>query len=682
MTAGSNKTPNTSAASITRAGDKQQVQIISSLNWPSSPQRITIQCVGTSFLEYHYLRHEQTKANILAFVKSQTAGTNENDTCKASPTTSTITSDNNEKRVQQRNLFDFSEEELSKMSYYDVLHVPMFVDSDGLKRAYHKACLRYHPDKSGRGEDDYVFLAVKAAFDTLSDTDKRRSYDSSVDFDDSIPSGGEVSPEEFYTTYGPVFERNLRFAVRNENNNSSSSGGANNRGNRASKGSSSHNNKGTVTALGDDTTPIDQVNAFYEYWTHFESWRDFTLKAQELTKHDLDAADNRDEKRWMAKEVDRKAKALKKQEVARIALLVERAMAADPRLKRFREQDRLMKERIREERQAKHRQKEQEIRERQEQERKLQEAREEEERLQKAKEKVEKEKQKKELRKSRQLLRKLSINAYERSNSSELWENLEQLNDDVEMLCDKLSLEHLVSLTVSLQSRATATVTTASEIPSEDAIEILEQHIRNVKGMAEKDNLAQIQKREEIRRLAAEKDAAEKAASAMKPWSKTELSYLAKAVKKFPAGGANRWESISYFINNTLSLSEPRTKEECIAQYNQTLRNVVATTAAAAATPTTERSSSNVDSTTPTSPSSAALNGVGSASTTSPVVEGDTWTVEQDTLLQEGLKKFPSTMDKNERWTNIAKGVPGKSKKDCVQRFKIIREALLNSKKK
>jgi hypothetical protein len=33
-----------------------------------------------------------------------------------------------------------------------------------------------------------------------------------------------------------------------------------------------------------------------------------------------------------------------------------------------------------------------------------------------------------------------------------------------------------------------------------------------------------------------------------------ELSYLAKGMKKFPAGGANCWESISYFVNNSLAL--------------------------------------------------------------------------------------------------------------------------------
>jgi len=37
-------------------------------------------------------------------------------------------------------------------------------------------------------------------------------------------------------------------------------------------------------------------------------------------------------------------------------------------------------------------------------------------------------------------------------------------------------------------------------------------------------------------------------------------------------------------------------------------------------------------------------------------------------------------MEKNERWDSIAKGVKGKSKKDYVDKFKSIREALKNKK--
>lgn len=87
------------------------------------------------------------------------------------------------------------------------------------------------------------------------------------------------------------------------------------------------------------------VHSFYEFWVHFESWRDFSLKAEKETEHDLEAADSRDEKRWMKQEIDRKVKKMKREEMARINLLVERAMAADPRLRKEKERERLEKER-------------------------------------------------------------------------------------------------------------------------------------------------------------------------------------------------------------------------------------------------------------------------------------------------------------------------------------------------
>ena len=52
------------------------------------------------------------------------------------------------------------------------------------------------------------------------------------------------------------------------------------------------------------------------------------------------------------------------------------------------------------------------------------------------------------------------------------------------------------------------------------------------------------------------------------------------------------------------------------------------------------------------------------------------WTDEENLALQKLLAKYPASMDKNARWTAIAKGLPGRTKKDCVQRFKAIRLAL------
>merc|ERR1711935_43148 len=69
------------------------------------------------------------------------------------------------------------------------------------------------------------------------------------------------------------------------------------------------------------------------------------------TQEHLDNAESRYEKRWFQKEIDRAAKKLKQQEVARITLLVEKAMASDPRL--IQEKKRLIEEKERKQQQRK-----------------------------------------------------------------------------------------------------------------------------------------------------------------------------------------------------------------------------------------------------------------------------------------------------------------------------------------
>lgn len=98
----------------------------------------------------------------------------------------------------------FSVDDIENVSYYTILGgLSFFCTPDDVKKAYHIACLTYHPDKSGRDEEDPVFLTVKKAFDTLSDCDKKRAYDSSANFDDSIPAK-DLPERKFYAAYGEV----------------------------------------------------------------------------------------------------------------------------------------------------------------------------------------------------------------------------------------------------------------------------------------------------------------------------------------------------------------------------------------------------------------------------------------------------------------------------------------------
>lgn len=70
--------------------------------------------------------------------------------------------------------------------------------------AYRKAALEYHPDKAGaavadedkKKEIEAHFQKIQDAYETLSDPAKRREYDSTDDFDDTLPS--TAHPSEFF----------------------------------------------------------------------------------------------------------------------------------------------------------------------------------------------------------------------------------------------------------------------------------------------------------------------------------------------------------------------------------------------------------------------------------------------------------------------------------------------------
>jgi len=192
-------------------------------------------------------------------------------------------------------------------NYYECLGVPFMHDNAGdIKNAYHRMLLHYHPDKTGLGETDPVFMRIQDAFNTLSDMDKRRPYDSQCDFNDKVPKGTEdtETDEEFLKVYRPVFERNARFS-----------------------------NKLPVPDVGTPASTLAELEAFYKWWHNFDSWRDFNHDL----KHNLDVADGRDERRYMEVENNREIKRRKKTEVTRVANFVELAEKKDPRIRRMRQ---------------------------------------------------------------------------------------------------------------------------------------------------------------------------------------------------------------------------------------------------------------------------------------------------------------------------------------------------------
>lgn len=173
-----------------------------------------------------------------------------------------------------------------------------------IKQAYNKMALMYHPDKI-MGEitqsDKDIWLQVQKAYETLIDVTKRRRYDSSLPFDDDVPSDSDdITEDNFYSTYEPVFKRNAIFAK-----------------------------KKPVPNIGDMTMPMDLVYKFYKYWDNFETWRDFS----QYDEYKVEDAQDRYEKRYMEKENKNVRDKYNKGERKRINKLVDLCYKLDPRIR-------------------------------------------------------------------------------------------------------------------------------------------------------------------------------------------------------------------------------------------------------------------------------------------------------------------------------------------------------------
>jgi len=187
-----------------------------------------------------------------------------------------------------------------------------------IKIAHRKKVLKHHPDKkagaTGLSNDDSFFKCIAKAHEILSHPEKRRQFDSvdeAID-DEKVPTGKE-KPEKFYSLWGPVFEREGRF---------------------------SEPKNGPVPSIGDENSSKDDVNSFYDFWYNFDSWRSFEY----LDKDINEGSDNRDEKRYMEKKNKNERTRRKKEDNARLRGLVDKALASDPRIKKFKAEEKAARE--------------------------------------------------------------------------------------------------------------------------------------------------------------------------------------------------------------------------------------------------------------------------------------------------------------------------------------------------
>ncbi|KAI8811981.1 hypothetical protein BJ742DRAFT_866608 [Cladochytrium replicatum] len=419
---------------------------------------------------------------------------------------------------------------------------------------------------------------------------------------------------------------------------------------------------------------------------------------------------SREEKRMLERR-NRSARAKRKKgDNARLQKFVDQMLKADPRISKIREEEKAAKEAKKREKEEVIRLAREELRKKEEEERKLRDA---EEALEKQRLDLEKkdwEAKKKLIRKEKKTIRGLFKDRNYFLPASASVSDLDAQLQKLDNLLDLMAFEDLESFRNNLES-CSAGPSSAAEVFFDKE---LERFLSIVAKKEEADSAKALQEKEY------QLDQERKSLLKQKlPWSPKESTILIKAVKMFPGGTINRWETIAEYVNlhggeddeTEARQYRQRSSDDCIKKSKDIQsggnpggagdRNrlqatqIKKHTADVADSPTkmdrenqlpaavATAEKANEDATTndssiqqsPTVSTTAAAVPNTNGSTSAPAVATGEWSALQQTALEEALRKFPASMFKEnpaDRWDKIAECVPGKSKKDVKLRVKPI----------
>lgn len=347
---------------------------------------------------------------------------------------------------------------------------------------------------------------------------------------------------------------------------------------------------------------------------------------------------------------------MKAEETKRIRKLVDNAYNSDPRIIRFREDEKnekLAKKKAKADQAKARRDEEERIRkEAEEKERKEREAVEEVEKIKREKEKKEKEEAKKLIKGERKKLRTIAKdNNYFTSDETEKVTNLAE----VEKVCEIYSYEQLKKLVTDLEKK-----------PSE-AKKVFLTAINKFNEKLEEERLEAAQM--------TSKGAEGSKGKAGAEWSTEELQLLIKAVKSFPPGTVNRWEVCAEFINQ--HSNSTKTAKEVLAKAKEMQSGNFAMSSLkeevnkmAYENLQKGQKKDALDRCKEESKASQRLDSPAEMAG----VNNSPWSPDEQKLLEQALKTFPASTP--ERWDRIAEAVPNRSKKDCMKRYKELAEVI------
>ncbi len=99
---------------------------------------------------------------------------------------------------------------MSKRCYYETLEVVRTIDEGGLKTAFRKLAMKWHPDKNpGDSSSEVKFKEINEAYEVLKDPDKRAAYDrfGHAAFEQGRGGGGGPGfGSDFAHTFSDIFE--------------------------------------------------------------------------------------------------------------------------------------------------------------------------------------------------------------------------------------------------------------------------------------------------------------------------------------------------------------------------------------------------------------------------------------------------------------------------------------------